>query len=90
MPNTLRVSWPANPAVEQIIDYELYQSVNGGTFSSLGRLPGTSRDLSLNAGAYQFKVKAHNAAGAGPESDIGNGPSVPSKPGTPVVETVVP
>lgn len=90
MPNTLRVSWDPNPASEQIIDYELFQSTNGGAFASLGRAPGNSRDLSLNSGLYQFKVKAHNAAGAGPESDPGNGPSLPTKPATPVVTTVIP
>lgn len=90
MANTLKVSWTPNPAAEQILAYELFQSANGGAFASLGQAPGTSRDLSLNAGVYRFKVKAHNAAGAGPESDIGDGPGTPSKPSTPVVETVVP
>lgn len=88
--NTLRVSWTPNPPAEQVIDYELFQSANGGAFASLGRAPGTSRDLSLNAGVYRFKVKAHNAAGASVESDIGNGPDIPSKPATPTVETVLP
>lgn len=90
MPNTLRVSWDPNPATEQILNYELFQSVNGGAFSSLGLNPATSREVSVGTGVYRFKVKALNVAGAGPESDIGNGPDVPTKPSTPVVETVVP
>lgn len=88
MPNTLRVSWAPNPAAEQVIDYELFQSTNGGVFNSLGRAPGVSRDVSVNAGVYRFKVKAHNVAGASPESEIGSGPEVPTKPATPTVETV--
>lgn len=88
--NTLRVSWTPNPASEQIIAYELFQSSNGGAFVSLGQAPGNSRDLQLNAGAYRFKVKAHNAAGASVESDIGDGPVAPTKPATPTVETILP
>lgn len=87
--NTLRVSWTPNPASEQIINYELFQSKDGSLFTSLGQAPGNSRDLQLNPGVYRFKVKAHNAAGASVESDIGDGPSIPSKPATPTVETVV-
>lgn len=90
MPNTLRVSWAPNPSAEQVIAYELFQSKDGGAFASLGQAPGTSRDLSLNAGVYRFKVKAHNAAGASVESEIGSGPEVPTKPATPTVETVIP
>lgn len=90
MPNTLRVSWDPNPPSEQILNYELFQSSNGGTFSSLGLSPATSRDVSVNPGTYAFKVKAHNVAGAGPESDIANSPAAPSKPSTPVVTTVIP
>jgi hypothetical protein len=90
MPNTLRVSWAANPAAEQIIAYELFQSTNGAAFVSLGQAPGTSRDLQLNAGVYRFKVRAHNAAGPGPESDPADGPAVPTKPATPTVETIIP
>jgi len=90
MPNTLRVSWPANPPADQALNYELFQSANGGAFASLGLNPATSRDVTVGTGVYRFKVKAHNVAGPGPESDIGNGPDIPTKPGTPVVETVTP
>lgn len=90
MPNTLRVSWPANPPADQVLNYDLLQSANGGAFTSLGVSPATSRDVVVGTGVYRYKVKALNVAGVGPESDIGNGPEVPTKPGTPVVETVVP
>lgn len=90
MPNTLRVSWTPNPAADQVLTYELFQSTNGAPFISLGQNPATSRDVTVGTGVYRFKVKALNVAGASPESDIGNGPDIPTKPATPVVETVVP
>lgn len=90
MPNTLRVSWDPNPASDQVLNYELFQSANDAAFVSLGQNPATSRDVSVGTGVYRFKVKALNVAGAGPESDIGSGPDVPQKPSTPVVTTVVP
>ena len=86
---TLRVSWPANPAVEQVSKYEVFRSLNGSAFASLGQIVGTQLDIpNPSTGIHQYKVKAINVAGSSVESDIGNGPPVPSKPGTPEVTVI--
>lgn len=92
MATTLRVTWAANPAAEQVTNYELFQSYNGGAFLAIG-----SQGLNLQkdivnpaAGAYSFKVKAHNLVGIGPLSAAGDGPqAVPSAPEAPVVTVIV-
>jgi hypothetical protein len=89
MATTLRVSWPANPADEQVTKYELFQSKDGGPFTSLGLIVGTSKDI-LNplTGVYRFKIKAWNLAGSSPESAVASSPAIPSTPSTPEVVVI--
>lgn len=90
MATILRVTWPANPASDQVTKYNVFRSVNGSAFSLQGvvNAPANSIDIPNPSGSYRFKVQAVNVAGVSPESDIADGPGVPTKPGTPVVETV--
>jgi hypothetical protein len=91
MPTTVRVTWPANPAEEQVSNYRLYQSVNGGSFNFLtDKGTSTQHDiLNPSPGVYAFKVEAQNLAGNSPQSDPGSSPGTPSKPGTPTVTVIV-
>lgn len=89
MATTLRVTWPANPANEQVTKYEVFQSKDGGAFISQGLIVGTMFDV-LNplAGVYSFKIKAWNLAGASPFSPVTSSPNIPSTPGAPEVVVI--
>lgn len=91
MPTTVRVTWSPNPAEEQVSNYRLFQSVNGGTFNFLtDKGTVTTHDiLNPSPGVYAYKVLAQNLAGDSPQSDPGSSPAVPSKPGTPTVTVIV-
>jgi len=92
MATKLIVNWQANPAVDQVLNYELLQSHNGSPFTSLG-LQGTNLSkeiLNPLPGRYSFKVKAHNIVGASVESAAGDGPQdVPATPTAPSVSVVI-
>lgn len=92
MATKLTVTWQANPAADQVLNYELFQSYNGGAFTALG-LQGTNLSkeiLNPAAGTYSFKVKAHNIVGASALSAQGDGPqAVPQTPEAPVVTVTV-
>ena len=87
---TIHLSWPANPAAEQIQKYEVHQSKDGGAYSIVGNPTVNSFDV-LNPlpGVYTFKVRAVNLAGTGPFSNVSpsNG-AIPSQPGDITVEVV--
>lgn len=79
---TIRLTWPANPAGELVDSYEVWQGVNGGSLQPLATTPTNQLDIVDPApAAYQWTVRAHNLVGYGLESDVTNGPSVPSAPG---------
>jgi len=89
MATTIKLSWPANPAGEQIQKYEVHQSLNGGAFSIVGNPVVNSLDLpNPLPGVYSFKVRAVNLAGAGPFSNVSDTSGVPTAPGDIVVQVV--
>lgn len=92
MATQIRVQWAANPAADQVLNYELFQSYNGGAYTALG-LQGTNLEkviLNPASGTYSFKVKAHNIVGASALSAAGDGPqSVPATPEAPIVTVTV-
>lgn len=95
MPTTiLRVTWDANPAAEQATHYIVHERKNGGSWVAKSPTIPASGPLVFETnnplpGIYEYKIQAVNVAGTSMESDIGTGPSVPSKPSTPIVTTVV-
>lgn len=92
MATTLTVSWPANPASEQVTKYHVRKSVDGGAyvFHGVVNAPATSVDIvDPTPGVYSFKVLAENVAGVSAESDPVTSPGLPSKPGTPAITVTV-
>ncbi len=92
MATTIRVQWAANPAVDQVTSYELFESRNGAAYISLGSQGQNLQKDILNPlpGTYSYKVKAHNLVGAGELSAAGDGPqAVPATPSAPVVTVIV-
>lgn len=90
MPVTINLNWPANPAVESITKYEVRESRDGGPFNLVGT--STSNGLQiLNPlpGHYQWKVRAVNFVGTGPDSNVANGPDIPTAPGDITVSVIV-
>lgn len=89
MATTIQLSWPANPAGEQIQKYEVHQSKDGEPFSIVGNPVTPSLEI-LNPlpGVYSFKVRAVNLAGSGPFSNVSASPGLPSAPGDVTVVVV--
>ena len=94
MATEIRVSWAPNPPSEQVVDYRVFEQKNGGPWVALTPVVPASGPLQIGIlnplpGVYNYKIQANNVAGTSVDSDVGNGPTVPSKPSTPVVTTVV-
>jgi len=65
----VNISWPANPAAEQIQNYSVFASTNGGPQGLLVTTTNTSIAIpNLTTGQYQFQVRANNIWGPGPAS----------------------
>jgi|RhiMetdeSRZDD1v2_1073273.scaffolds.fasta_scaffold5047482_1 hypothetical protein len=85
------LSWPANPAAEQVTKYQVFWSQNGGAFSSAGFATGGATSFEIVSpppGVHAFKVKALNLAGASPDSPVASTPEIPSAPGQPTATVV--
>jgi hypothetical protein len=66
------------------------QQKDGGAFNLVGNAPASPFDLvSLPPGVYNYKIIAQNIAGDSAESDVGAGPTLPTKPTTPTVTVIV-
>lgn len=90
MPTQVTLSWPANPAEEQVTNYVVLQSVNGGMETVVGQP--TVPTLTLNdvePGNYVWKVSAQNLAGSSPFSPAATNPAAPSTPPKPTVSVAV-
>lgn len=84
---TITLDWPANPAAEQVTEYQVFQGANGGALTLLATTPTNSHVITnppANA-VYRWAVKAVNFVGPGPLSAETQGPGLPSAPGTVVV-----
>ena len=58
------VSWAGKDATSGIAHYTLYESTDGGGFSSLGTVTGKTKSLNLATGhTYRFEVSATDRAG---------------------------
>jgi len=65
----VNIAWPANAAAEQIANYSVFASTNGGPQGLLITTTNTSIAVpNLPVGQYQFQVRANNVWGAGPAS----------------------
>ena len=95
MPTTiLRVEWAPNPAAEQVTSYLVWERKNGGAWTAKSPQIPASGPLVFETpsplpGVYDYKIQAINVAGTSVDSDVANGPTVPSKPSTPTITTVV-
>ena len=87
----LRLEWPLNPPADLVTAYQVLESQDGGAFAVKAQVEAPTNFLEFNTApvVYQWKIRPLNFVGAGPDSDVVNGPGLPSKAGTPVV-TVVP
>lgn len=86
---TIRVSWTPNPPSEFVTNYAVEKQVNGGGWQLQANTPNTTLDVANpGQGVYAFRVTPSNIAGTGATSDVGNGPGIPSKGATPVVEVL--
>lgn len=90
MPITLHLEWPANPAGEQVTNYKVYESQNGGPFIFKANTPVPNLDIFNPAPAvYNWKVRAENFVGLGPESPVILGPTLPTEPAQGTVTVTV-
>jgi hypothetical protein len=80
--SNINLSWPDNPAEEQVTSYEVEQAYNGGGFVNIGS-PGVAAWVITDApaGTYQFRVRANNLAGVSIWSNEAATPGTPSQPG---------
>ena len=82
MPTVLHVAWPANPAGEQVTNYKVFESADGGPFNFKANTAVPSLDIPNPAPAvYAWKVRAENLVGLGPEGPVILGPGLPTAPG---------
>lgn len=65
----VNIAWPVNAAIEQIANYSVFASTNGGPQGLLITTTNNSIAVpNLPVGQYQFQVRANNVWGAGPAS----------------------
>jgi len=93
MATTIHITWAANNPSEQVTSYQLWESVNGASFTFKATVlasPSPSYDI-LNPlpGIYAYKVLAQNLAGNSGFSGVGSTPGLPSAPETPSVTVIV-
>lgn len=77
------VSWTLNATSEQVVKYEIFRSVPGGSLSKIGEVAGSENqfvDPSVPTGVYNYVVRATNLAGTSPNSSVASTPSAPSTP----------
>jgi hypothetical protein len=84
------VSWNPAPVDEQVTSYNVFQSVNGASFTFLVNVTDSEVVLDdLPAGVYQWRVTALNLAGESPQSVAVDGPQIPATPDGLSVEVIV-
>jgi len=90
MATTLKLEWPANPAGEQVTNYKVYESVNGGPFNFKANTSVPELTI-LNPppAVHSWKVRAENFVGLGPESPVILGPTLPTEPAQGTVTVTV-
>jgi len=90
MATTIRIEWPANPAGEQVFNYKVFESVNGGPFNFKANVSANALDI-LNPvpAQYSWRVRAENFVGLSPESPVIEGPGLPSAPAQGTVTVTV-
>ena len=81
----LRLEWPANPADEFVTSYLVYESVNGGPFTLKATVNEPFLQFNSAPGHYAWKVVAANFVGQSEESEVTEGPDVPSAPPAPTL-----
>ena len=82
MATIIHLEWPSNPAAENITKYEVLQSKDGSPFALIASPTTNSHDVpNPLPGVYRFKVRAVNFVGTGPESNIVEGPGIPTQVG---------
>jgi hypothetical protein len=86
----INISWPANPAGDQITSYDVRITHNGTpTIVSVPPSPSPTHTIPNPApGTYAFAVRANNLAGEGSFGASTNLTSVPSTPPAPTVVVV--
>lgn len=90
MPTVLHLSWPANPAGEQVTNYKVYESVDGGPYTFKANTGVPSLDIpNPYPAVYAWKVRAENLVGLGPEGPVIAGPTLPTAPGSGTVTVTV-
>lgn len=84
----LTFSWDANPVEDNVTQYRLERSVDGGAFTQVNALilPAAvlelSDTISGGTGAYQYRLRAANVWGvSGPSNVVDVNTAVPSAPG---------
>lgn len=79
MPTTINLSWPAHPASEGIIKYQVFESVNEGPFNFKADVVAPALQI-LNPlpGHYRWQARAVNFVGDGPMGPVAEGPDLPS------------
>lgn len=90
MPVTINLNWPANPAVEAISNYQLWESKDGGAFNLIANPVSNSHSISNPLpGVYSWKIRAVNFVGTGPFGNVAEGPELPTAPGDITVTVIV-
>lgn len=77
------LSWPANPASDQVKNYFVYQATGSGSFAKIATngVSTTYTVTNLTPGAYRFYITAANAwaVESTPSAQIGTPPAQPGQ-----------
>lgn len=87
---TINLSWPASPASEFVSSYRILVSTNGGNFNDVGSSPTNSFAFVTNLQAqFAFRIRAVNFVGQSADSATTQGPSSPTPPAAPTIDSIV-
>ena len=89
MATKIKLTWPANPASENVTHYEVWESQNGAPFTLKATVTQLFYDITTPAPVnYQWYIKAKNYVGTSAPSAVSSGADIPSAPTAPTVEYI--
>lgn len=76
----LVLSWNPNPASQLVHSYRVWEQVDNGFWNVIATVAGTTTVITASGGVRKYKVQALNFVGDSPESEVLEGPGLPTAP----------